>query len=95
MMETPQSKRRVFVFAIAFLNVIAIAAFSQQSPPDAEEVVATFVKQTCVECHNSETSEGGLNLQRLPWTLESWQERQRWVQIHDRIAKAEMPPEAG
>ena len=94
MKDTQQGRRRVYVFAFALLNVIANAAIATESPSDTGEFVETFVKQTCVGCHNNKRSKGGLNLQRLPWTLESRQVRQRWVQIHDRIAKGEMPPDA-
>ena len=42
MKETQQGRRRVCVFAVAFLNVIANAAIAKESPLDAEQVVAAF-----------------------------------------------------
>lgn len=51
-----------------------------------------FFKTYCIECHNTETSEGGLNLAELPLNLEQQDNFVRWVKIHDRIAAGEMPP---
>jgi len=44
-----------------------------------------LLRQTCDGCHNSKTSQGGLDLTTA-------QSGDRWVRIHDRIAKHEMPP---
>ena len=88
-----QGRRRLCVLAFALLSVTANTASATEPPSDSREVVATFVKQTCVKCHNNKRSKGGLNLKRLPWTLETRQVRQRWVQIHDRITRGEMPPD--
>lgn len=56
-------------------------------------VLKTVLETTCFECHNSETAEGGLNLQRLSWKLDDAKLRTRWVRIHDRISHGEMPPD--
>jgi hypothetical protein len=54
--------------------------------------VQHFLAQHCHECHNGTTTEGGLNLQELPWVFETESARQAWMRIHDRVAKGEMPP---
>ena len=51
-----------------------------------------FLKTHCIECHNAETSEGGLNLAELPRHLEQRDNFAHWVKVHDRIAAGEMPP---
>ena len=51
-----------------------------------------MLKQTCFECHNKETAEGGLDITALSFELSDRAMRERWVRIHDRIEKGEMPP---
>ena len=65
------------------------AGTAESTPPAA---VQSAIQQTCFNCHNDETSEGGLDLTRVTWSLESGNVRSRWIQIHDRIATGEMPP---
>jgi hypothetical protein len=50
------------------------------------------LKQSCIDCHNKETTEGGLDLTALSFELSNQAVRDRWVRIHDRIEKGEMPP---
>jgi hypothetical protein len=52
------------------------------------------IAQHCIECHNGETTEGGLDLTKLSFTLDDRDVRERWVRIHDRVQKGEMPPSA-
>lgn len=58
------------------------------------ENVSALLKQFCFECHDNETSEGGLNLTTLPWNPKDTSVIRQWVLIHDRIHKGEMPPDA-
>lgn len=51
-----------------------------------------FLRQYCVECHDSETRSGGLNLAGLE---PKWSEPEtfaKWVRVHDRVARGDMPP---
>ena len=56
--------------------------------------LAPVIKQTCFKCHHSEVVEGGLDLTTLSYDLSDRAVRDRWVRIHDRIEKREMPPQA-
>ncbi|MFK7776754.1 MAG: DUF1587 domain-containing protein, partial [Gimesia sp.] len=78
-----------------FLALIVAQTISAAEPenPQQDKVVAETIKQTCIECHNADTSEGGLNLTRVAWRLDNKAVRGIWVQIHDRIAAGEMPPD--
>ena len=51
-----------------------------------------FLSAHCVECHNAELHEGGLNLTALKVELSDAENFAKWVKIHDRIASGEMPP---
>ncbi|HIE99826.1 MAG TPA: DUF1592 domain-containing protein [Fuerstia sp.] len=55
--------------------------------------IHTVFKAACFDCHNEETSEGGLNLDSLSFELSDRNIRKRWVRIHDRIVQGEMPPD--
>jgi len=54
--------------------------------------ITPFLRTHCLECHSGPTSEGGLDLTTLSSDLSDVGVLQRWVRIHDRIAKGEMPP---
>lgn len=55
--------------------------------------ISLLLQQSCFECHNKETAEGGLDLTSLPLQLNDRAVRDRWVRAHDRIENGEMPPE--
>lgn len=52
------------------------------------------IEHSCSSCHNARTAEGGLDLTALPFDLRDNGLRERWVRIHDRVEKGEMPPTA-
>ena len=63
---------------------------------DADELpaaVAAGLKQHCVDCHNGASGEGDLDLTSVAFDLEDRAVKDRWILIHDRIDKGEMPPE--
>ena len=52
------------------------------------------IEQSCIECHDKETTKGGLDLTALKFDLTDHATRERWIRIHDRVEKGEMPPKA-
>ncbi len=72
------------VFFIPFL-----ASAGEPSP-----TISSLLKQSCLECHDTETNEGGLDLTALRFGLTDRAVREQWVRIHDRIERGEMPPQA-
>ncbi|HRH97647.1 MAG TPA: DUF1587 domain-containing protein, partial [Prosthecobacter sp.] len=63
------------------------AVQSQTVPPQIE--------QSCIECHDGEIKKGALDLTVLKFDLADPTTRERWIRIHDRVEKGEMPPKAG
>ena len=55
--------------------------------------VAAGIKRNCVGCHDRASRKGNLDLTSLAFDLEGRAVQDRWIQIHDRIEKGEMPPE--
>ena len=58
------------------------------------ETLAPLIKSSCIECHDKENSKGGLDLTSLSFDLKDHAKRERWIRIHDRVKKGEMPPKA-
>lgn len=58
----------------------------------AELQVDAFLKQHCLECHADDTTEGGLDLQKLGRDLGDRGQFAQWEQVHDKILKGDMPP---
>ena len=52
----------------------------------------TAINKTCLGCHSGAASKGGLDFATLSSDLSSRVTRDRWVRVHDRIEKGEMPP---
>jgi hypothetical protein len=51
-----------------------------------------FVEKYCAECHDAQTKKGGLDLTGLKFDLASPTNFSKWVLVHDRVSKDEMPP---
>lgn len=78
---------QVVAFVIPVIAIPFVANARELAPS-----TSLLLKQACFECHNRETSEGGLDLTTLSFDLGLRALRDRWVRIHDRIEKGEMPP---
>jgi mono/diheme cytochrome c family protein len=64
------------------------------SPLDVSpaNVINDVIQQSCLECHNAESSTGKLDLTSLALELKDPDIRSRWIHIHDRVRAGEMPP---
>ena len=51
-----------------------------------------LVPALCHGCHNAQNAQGGLDLAALPVRFADRAIRDRWIRLHDRVAKGEMPP---
>lgn len=74
------------LITILSLSVLPILAHAQSAPPQIE--------QRCIECHDKDTTKGGLDLTSLSFDLKDPATRDRWIRIYDRVEKGEMPPKA-
>jgi len=54
--------------------------------------VRQFVEKNCVECHDTDTKKGGLDLTALKFDPANLTNFSRWVLVHDRVSDGEMPP---
>ncbi len=58
----------------------------------SEPEIAAFLDRHCLECHDDQTSRGELNLLDLALAPDDAANRAKWVRLHDRVARGEMPP---
>ena len=74
----------------AMLTLLGTGATLANAAPPAS--IAPFLKQHCVDCHDSPSQEGGLDLTALGSDLADAALQAKWVRIHDRVRDGEMPP---
>lgn len=77
------------VTAALMLGVLPLAAQLEAAMPERLEA---FVEAHCTDCHDGAEADGGLDLYELDFDLTNEETTRRWILIHDRIAKGEMPP---
>lgn len=75
-------------FLIAYASLLHPVASADELPAPT----LLLLKQACGDCHGPETAEGGLDISALSLELSTSAVRERWIRIHDRIEKGEMPP---
>ncbi len=51
-----------------------------------------FLQKHCVACHGADVQEGGLDLSQANPDMANPDLLRRWVRVHDRVQKGEMPP---
>ena len=76
---------------LTFVFLAWVAAVTQAT---AGADVVPHLNQTCLGCHEGESAEGGLDLASLPFDLSDPSIRDRWIRLHDRVEKGEMPPKS-
>ncbi|MEO8372814.1 MAG: DUF1588 domain-containing protein, partial [Candidatus Solibacter sp.] len=73
--------------ALVLAGSLLLPAFAQT--PFA---LKTVIDGTCLGCHSGAGAKGGLDFASLNFDLGNRVTRERWVRIHDRVEKGEMPP---
>ena len=82
----PALEYRVTRVIAGLLFAFAAGVHAGTPPPQIEH--------SCLDCHDKETHKGGLDLTELKYDLADRAARERWVRVHDRVEKGEMPPKA-
>ena len=71
--------------------VIAISSIASSAAPLHEDL-EPFLEENCFDCHDDETSKGGLNLLSLEFAPDRAENFKLWERVFDRIGSDEMPP---
>jgi hypothetical protein len=66
---------------------LPLAALAQTPPP-----LGALLGKSCLHCHSGKAAKGGLDLGTLSFDMASRPTRDRWIRVHDRVEKGEMPP---
>ena len=74
------------------LSLVGLIVAGDLMGADLPASVKPFVNKYCSDCHSSSTKEADLDLSALSTDLAQPESSRRWIQIHDRIEKEEMPP---
>ncbi len=82
----------VFLFTLAFAGVSAGAESSRLFGEMPEKHFAVFDKY-CLDCHDSLTEKGSVNLEDLPFTMDSVESAERWQKVLNSLNSGEMPPD--
>lgn len=69
------------------LVLLLPAATAWPAPP-----LTPFLEANCIDCHDSETHKGGLNLDVLAYDPTLRANALTWEHVFDRVSKGEMPP---
>ena len=71
------------------LALLPLSALHSATKAQPDASVHAFFEEHCVECHDSETKKGGLDLTTLKLDAAGFE---TWVKVHDRVCSGEMPP---
>ena len=67
----------------------ALDASREESFPN---LAKPFLEEHCIDCHDKESTKGGLDLSALSTDLTDPATFAQWVKAHDRVLAGEMPP---
>jgi hypothetical protein len=76
---------------VGIFLLLGLAANGQDS---LRAELSPFLKNHCFDCHSGDSPESGLDLSSNSVAMDDAEVRRRWVDLHDRVASGEMPPES-
>ena len=85
-------KRCIYTICIA---VLSLCSRAQAAPPEARlpEEHRAFFKAHCLDCHDSETREGKVDLETLSFSITTIEQAELWQKVLNALNSGEMPPE--
>ncbi|HSH93189.1 MAG TPA: DUF1592 domain-containing protein [Roseimicrobium sp.] len=72
--------------------ILGLAGSVTAAPAAFDSAVKPFFKTHCLECHDADTSKGGLRLDTLKPEFSNPTNFTTWERIFDKVAHGEMPP---
>jgi hypothetical protein len=77
------------------IAVVSLCPLAHAAPPEASlpEKHRAFFKAHCLDCHDSETREGKVDLETLPFRITTLKQAELWQKVLNSINAGEMPPE--
>ncbi len=78
--------------AVRLTGVLIAGALLLPATAQMPAGLKAAIEKACSGCHSGATASGGLDFASLSTELSNRATRDRWVRVHDRIVKREMPP---
>jgi hypothetical protein len=76
----------------ALFLVLSPVVLAHSLPAQVPPELNALISKSCHGCHSGKSARSGLDLSALSFDLANRATRERWIRIHDRIEKGEMPP---
>jgi mono/diheme cytochrome c family protein len=94
---TPRQGGPVVAAALAavLVGLLPIRAADTPTEPHPAAHVLALLESSCMDCHDADTASGRLVIPALGRDLSDATVRDAFVLMHDRVAKGQMPPDAG
>ena len=95
MMFLHKSMKTRWISLSACLLTLWLCAVVRANPPEAwlPEKHRAFFKIHCLDCHDSETREGKVDLEKLPFHISTLEQAETWQKVLNALNSGEMPPE--
>lgn len=88
MVDCPFATRQMPRLPLLATATLLITAAPLSAAPDSKAFFGTH----CLECHDTETKKGGVDLEALLWAPNEKASYDKWVKVYDVVHKGEMPP---
>ncbi|MEO1529166.1 MAG: DUF1592 domain-containing protein [Planctomycetota bacterium] len=77
------------------IAVLSFCSIARADPPEARlaEKHRAFFRSYCLDCHDSLTSEGNVDLETLPFQMTTLEQAELWQKVLGSLNAGEMPPE--
>lgn len=72
---------------VLFSAALPLSAASTPAPETGK-----FFSKHCLECHDKDSTKGGVNLEALKWDPAAPASYELWTKVYDQVSKGEMPP---
>ena len=78
-----------------YIVTFSLCSLAQAAPPEARlpEKHRAFFKAHCLDCHDSETREGKVDLETLSFRITTLEQAELWQKVLNALNSGEMPPE--
>lgn len=92
--DREQRAKRSFCCTLLWIGVVAfsVASALPLSAAELPDHVRAFFERHCLDCHDSQSKKGGLDLAQPAVNFTDPPSLLRWIRLHDRVQSGEMPP---
>ncbi|MDB4730414.1 DUF1587 domain-containing protein, partial [bacterium] len=84
-----------YLKTLTCITAFSLCSLARAAPPEAifPDKHQAFFKAHCLDCHDSDTQEGKVDLEKLPFRITNIEEAERWQKVLNVLNSGEMPPE--